>query len=111
MACTLMRAARAAAGACRGDTGRRPAADGVPGMVLDVMQWQRFSRTWYGSCPSPRRGGWGTKHLPEEGMMADERNLTERGVDNSIEGKLKHAGGHIKDAVGGLTGDKSLQTE
>lgn len=51
------------------------------------------------------------KHLPEEGMMADERNLTERGLDNSIEGKLKHAGGHIKDAIGGLTGDKSLQTE
>ena len=43
--------------------------------------------------------------------MADERSLTERGLDNSLEGKLKHAAGHVKDAVGGLTGDKSLQTE
>jgi uncharacterized protein YjbJ (UPF0337 family) len=44
-------------------------------------------------------------------MMADERSLTERGLDNSLEGKIKHAAGHVKDAVGGLTGDKSLQTE
>jgi uncharacterized protein YjbJ (UPF0337 family) len=44
-------------------------------------------------------------------MMADERNLTERGIDNSIEGKIKHAAGHVKDAIGGLTGDKSLQAE
>lgn len=43
--------------------------------------------------------------------MPDERNLTERGLDNSIEGKLKHAGGHLKDAVGGLTGDRSLEAE
>lgn len=43
--------------------------------------------------------------------MADDRNLTERGMDNSLEGKLKHAGGHVKDAIGGLTGDKSLQGE
>lgn len=41
----------------------------------------------------------------------DERNLTERGIDNSVEGKIKHAAGHVKDAVGGLTGDTSLQTE
>jgi uncharacterized protein YjbJ (UPF0337 family) len=45
-----------------------------------------------------------------EGMM-DERSLTERGLDNSLEGKVKHAAGHVKDALGGLTGDKSLQTE
>ena len=43
--------------------------------------------------------------------MADERSLTERGLDNSLEGKIKHAAGHVKDAVGGLTGDKSLQAE
>jgi uncharacterized protein YjbJ (UPF0337 family) len=43
--------------------------------------------------------------------MADERNLTERGIDNSAEGKVDHVKGHIKDAVGGLTGDKSLQAE
>ncbi|MBW3573041.1 MAG: CsbD family protein [Gemmatimonadetes bacterium] len=43
--------------------------------------------------------------------MADERNLTERGVDNSLKGKIKHAAGHVKDALGGLTGDKSMQAE
>jgi uncharacterized protein YjbJ (UPF0337 family) len=53
----------------------------------------------------------GTEHLPEEGMMEDERSLTERGLDNSLKGKITHAAGHVKDALGGLTGDKSLQTE
>jgi uncharacterized protein YjbJ (UPF0337 family) len=43
--------------------------------------------------------------------MADERNLTERGIDHSAEGKVDHVKGHIKDAVGGLTGDSSLQAE
>lgn len=43
--------------------------------------------------------------------MADERSLTERGLDNSLEGKVKHVAGHVKDALGGLTGDKSLQAE
>lgn len=38
-------------------------------------------------------------------------DLTQRGVENSTEGKLDHAKGHVKDAVGGLTGDKSLQAE
>lgn len=37
--------------------------------------------------------------------------LTQRGVENSAEGKLDHAKGHVKDAIGGLTGDKSLQAE
>lgn len=41
----------------------------------------------------------------------DDRNLTERGADNSITGKIKHAAGHVKDAIGGLTGDKSMQAE
>lgn len=41
----------------------------------------------------------------------EDKNLTERGLDNSLEGKVKHAAGHVKDAVGGLTGDHSLQTE
>ena len=41
----------------------------------------------------------------------DDRNLTERGVDNSLKGKIKHAAGHVKDAIGGLTGDKSMQAE
>jgi len=43
--------------------------------------------------------------------MADERNLTDRGIDHSVEGKMDHAKGHIKDAIGGLTGDSSLQAE
>ena len=41
----------------------------------------------------------------------EDKNLTERGLDNSVEGKVKHAAGHVKDALGGLTGDRSMQTE
>lgn len=45
--------------------------------------------------------------------MADDRNrdLTSQGLDDSAEGKARHLKGHLKDAVGGLTGDKSLQAE
>ncbi|HEX8850039.1 MAG TPA: CsbD family protein [Gemmatimonadaceae bacterium] len=43
--------------------------------------------------------------------MADDRNLTEKGIDHSVEGKADHIKGHVKDAVGGLTGDSSLQAE
>ena len=43
--------------------------------------------------------------------MADDRNLTEKGVDHSVEGKADTLKGHVKDAVGGLTGDSSLQAE
>jgi uncharacterized protein YjbJ (UPF0337 family) len=41
----------------------------------------------------------------------DDRSLQERGVEDSIEGKSDHLKGHLKDAVGGLTGDSSLQAE
>jgi uncharacterized protein YjbJ (UPF0337 family) len=41
----------------------------------------------------------------------DDKTLGERGAENSLKGKLDHAVGHVKDAVGGLTGDKSLQAE
>lgn len=43
----------------------------------------------------------------------DERNrsLTDRGLENSVEGKGDHLKGHVKDAIGGLTGDSSLQAE
>ena len=41
----------------------------------------------------------------------EDKSLTERGLDNSLEGKVKHAAGHVKDALGGLTGDRSLETE
>jgi len=43
--------------------------------------------------------------------LRDDRTLTDRGVENSIEGKIDHVKGHVKDAIGGLTGDKSLQAE
>ena len=41
----------------------------------------------------------------------DDRNLTERGIDNSAKGKGNDVKGKVKDAVGGLTGDSSLQAE
>lgn len=45
--------------------------------------------------------------------MADrnDKSLTELGVEDSAKGKTDHVKGHIKDAVGGLTGDSSLQAE
>ena len=43
--------------------------------------------------------------------MADHKDLTQDGLENSAEGKTTHAKGHIKDAVGGLTGNDSLQSE
>lgn len=44
--------------------------------------------------------------------MANDRNdLTEKGIDHSIEGKTDNLKGRVKDAVGGLTGDSSLQAE
>jgi uncharacterized protein YjbJ (UPF0337 family) len=43
--------------------------------------------------------------------IRDDRTLQERGVDDSIEGKADHAKGRVKDAIGGLTGDSSLQAE
>lgn len=47
--------------------------------------------------------------------MADNRTPDEQtydqGVSDSISGKTDHAKGHVKDAVGGLTGDSSLQAE
>lgn len=41
--------------------------------------------------------------------MADD--LTRKGIDHSVEGKADNVKGKIKDAVGGLTGDSSLQAE
>jgi uncharacterized protein YjbJ (UPF0337 family) len=41
----------------------------------------------------------------------DDRTLHERGVDNSIKGKLSHMAGRVKDAIGGLTGDTGMQAE
>lgn len=41
----------------------------------------------------------------------DDRTLTDRGIENSVEGKAKDAKGKVKDAAGGLTGDTSTQAE
>jgi uncharacterized protein YjbJ (UPF0337 family) len=46
-----------------------------------------------------------------EGIMADERTNTEKGVDNNLRGKGNELKGRVKDAVGGLTNDSSLQAE
>lgn len=46
--------------------------------------------------------------------MADEyrdRSLTDKGIENSAEGKGNDLKGRVKDAAGGLTGDQSLQNE
>ncbi|HEX2220645.1 MAG TPA: CsbD family protein [Gemmatimonadales bacterium] len=45
-----------------------------------------------------------------EADMADG-DLTRRGIDNSLEGKGNDLKGKVKDAIGGLTGDTSLQAE
>jgi uncharacterized protein YjbJ (UPF0337 family) len=41
----------------------------------------------------------------------DDRSLTDRGLENNLEGAGKDLKGRVKDAVGGLTGDTSLQGE
>jgi uncharacterized protein YjbJ (UPF0337 family) len=43
--------------------------------------------------------------------MADDKNLTDDGLENSAKGKTSDVKGKVKDAVGGLTGDSSLQAE
>jgi uncharacterized protein YjbJ (UPF0337 family) len=42
--------------------------------------------------------------------MAD-RDLMNDGVENQLEGQGKDLKGRVKDALGGLTGDQSLQNE
>lgn len=49
--------------------------------------------------------------IPEDQMADKDRDLTSRGIENSMEGKAKDVKGRIKDAAGGLTGDTSLQAE
>lgn len=41
----------------------------------------------------------------------DERTTSERGAENNIRGKGNQLKGRVKDAVGGLTNDSSLQAE
>lgn len=40
-----------------------------------------------------------------------EKDLTQRGAENSAEGAVDNLKGKLKDAAGGLTGDTSLQAE
>lgn len=51
--------------------------------------------------------------MPDDNLeeTMEDRDLTQRGIDNSAEGKLDNLKGKVKDAVGGLTGDNSLQGE
>ncbi len=44
---------------------------------------------------------------------SEERRRTprERGIEDSAKGKAKEMKGRIKDAAGGLTGDRSLEAE
>ena len=44
-------------------------------------------------------------------MNDKDRSLTDRGVENNLEGKGTELKGRLKDAVGGLTGDSSTQAE
>ena len=44
-------------------------------------------------------------------MAERDDDMIARGTNRSAEGKMDHAKGHVKDAVGGLTGDESLQAE
>jgi uncharacterized protein YjbJ (UPF0337 family) len=43
--------------------------------------------------------------------LRDDRTLTDRGIEDSAEGKTDNLKGKVKDAWGGLTGDSSLQAE
>jgi uncharacterized protein YjbJ (UPF0337 family) len=47
----------------------------------------------------------------EDVMAKDERTNTEKGVDKNVRGKGNQLKGRVKDAVGGLTNDSSLQAE
>ena len=46
------------------------------------------------------------------GYMTDrDKTWTEKGIEDSAEGKAKDLTGKIKDAAGSLTGDNSLEAE
>ena len=44
-------------------------------------------------------------------MTDHDKDLTQDGLENSAKGKATDLKGKVKDAVGGLTGDTSLQGE
>lgn len=41
----------------------------------------------------------------------DDRTTSEKGTDNKVRGKGNELKGRVKDAVGGLTNDSSMQAE
>jgi uncharacterized protein YjbJ (UPF0337 family) len=41
----------------------------------------------------------------------DDRDMTDRGIDNELRGKADQLKGRVKDAAGGLMNDGSLQAE
>jgi uncharacterized protein YjbJ (UPF0337 family) len=43
--------------------------------------------------------------------MDRDKTLTDKGIEHSARGKGNDLKGRVKDAVGGLTGDESLQAE
>lgn len=44
-------------------------------------------------------------------MKDREKTLTDRGIENQVEGKIDRLKGRAKDAWGSATGDKSLEAE
>ena len=44
-------------------------------------------------------------------MTDRDKTWTEKGIEDSVEGKTKDLTGKIKDAAGSLTGDTSLEAE
>ena len=44
-------------------------------------------------------------------MTDREKSLTEKGIEDSAEGKMKDFKGKVKDAAGSLTGDTRLELE
>jgi uncharacterized protein YjbJ (UPF0337 family) len=41
----------------------------------------------------------------------EDRNMTDRGVENNLRGTGNDLKGRVKDAAGGLTGDNEMQAE
>lgn len=50
-------------------------------------------------------------HMTDRDETNREKTWTEKGLEDSAEGKAKDLKGRIKDAAGSLTGDTSLEAE
>ncbi|HSJ23927.1 MAG TPA: CsbD family protein [Longimicrobiales bacterium] len=49
--------------------------------------------------------------MADDRRVDDERTISEKGAENNLRGKGNELKGRVKDAVGGLTNDSSLQAE